>query len=123
MGASIIGLKLFAGNKNGVTPTRREYVNTFSVSQPRHIWWELELSHPESTNARNPLIEAILFNPMGEAIFRTGVNLEIAGGTEISKHVYQLSKNGSGPWEPGRYILDLYVSGERVAGTSFNMKQ
>lgn len=122
LAASIQGLKLYAGNKNGVPPTQREYSNTFLITQPGSIWWELELGHPGGTKASNPLIEAILFGPDREAIDRAAVHLNIAAGSENSKHVYRLKKTGSGTWEPGRYTLDLYISGERVAGTSFKMK-
>jgi len=122
LGAGIQGLKLYAGNKNGLAPAHREYSNTFSASQTGSIWWELELTHPGGTKESNPLIEAILFGPNGEAIDRAAVHLNIADGSEISKHVYRINKNGSGPWEPGRYILGLYMAGERVAGTSFRIK-
>lgn len=122
LGAGIQGLKLYAGNKNGVDPTQREYSNTFSASQSGSIWWELELTHPGGTKESPPLIEAILFGPNGEAIDRAAVHLNIAGGSDISKHVYRINKNGYGPWEPGRYILGFYISGERVASTSFRIK-
>ncbi|MCF8235017.1 MAG: hypothetical protein K9G67_09765 [Bacteroidales bacterium] len=122
LGAVIQGLRLYAGNKNGVPPAQRKYSNTFLITQPGSIWWELELEHPGGAEASNPLIEAILFGPNREAIDRTATHLNIEAGLENSKHVHRLNKTESGTREPGRYILDFYISGDRVAGTSFKMK-
>ncbi len=116
-----ITLKFFEGGAEVVESSQRRYGSSFPRYSSRFINWELNLVHPAPGSRVDFQIEAVYYNPDGSEMGRSVVN-SFVGDTWLNSQHYQGRGWGEpGKWSPGRYRVDLYISGVKTAGGEFEI--
>jgi hypothetical protein len=116
--AVITGFNFYEAGKNGLPSRMRKYSTSFSRSEIRRIWWELNLEHAAMDVSRKILSEVILIGPDDEALQRFAIDIVIDPGLTSSQNTQWL---GGEPfkWNPGKYRVELYIFGVKHVTREF----
>ena len=119
--ATVTAVKFYEGGDDGVYHGRRRYSTSFSASPTRYIWWELNLKHPAPGSRLNFKVEAVYYNPDGSEFGRSEKNTYLQKDWISSHHTYGLGWSVPGKWKPGKYRVDLFIEGQKVACGEFEI--
>ena len=117
------GLKFYEGGYGGVVFNERMYGSGFPKSSSRYINWELDLVHPAPGRRVDFQIEAVYYNPDGSEMGRSTINTFVEGHWLNSQHCQGRGWNEPGNWIPGRYRVDLFISGVKTASGEFGITE
>ncbi|MBP7341892.1 MAG: caspase domain-containing protein [Smithellaceae bacterium] len=123
MNAKVTAVKLFESPYTAPPKEQRSYRTSFSRTNTRYVVWELNLSFPAQGQRKDFAVEHIWFNPHGTEIFRSVFNGYVLGDWTWSYHNtgYGWREVSNTTWIAGRYRVDLYVDGVKIASEFFTM--
>jgi len=116
--AAITGFNFYEAGKNGLPGRMRIYSTSFSGSEIRRIWWELNLEHAALDVSRKILSEVILIGPDDEALERWAIDIVIDPGLTSSQNTQWLGGEPT-KWNPGKYRVELYIFGVKHVTREF----
>lgn len=119
--ATVSQLNFYEGGYDGVAREKRQYNSSFSSSNSRYIYWELNLDHPAPGRRIDFTVDAVWTAPDGSEFARQTLNSYLLETWSSSYHQIGRGWREPGNWNPGTYRVDLMVGGEKVASGSFVM--
>jgi hypothetical protein len=119
--ATISQLNFYEGGYDGVAREQRQYNTSFSPSNSRYIYWELNLDHPAPGRRIDFTVDAVWTAPDGSEFARQSLGSYLLETWSSSYHQIGRGWREPGNWNPGTYRVDLMVNGEKVASGSFVM--
>ncbi len=119
--ATVSQLNFYEGGYDGAAREQRAYKNSFSPSDSRYIYWELNLDHPAPGRRIDFNVDAVWTAPDGSEFARQTLNTYLLETWSSSYHQIGRGWREPGNWNPGTYRVDLMVGGEKVASGSFVM--
>ena len=117
--ANITGFNLFNGGMTGMEYEQRKYIDNFPKSTTTLIWFDLNLTHEALDARRAVMVEAILIDPNNQALDRKVFDYTIEPGWVSSYYTDYLTRFDSRTWETGKYRIELYILGSRIAAREF----
>lgn len=102
----------------------RNYKHTFSKNT-KCIFWEMKLKYPNPNQQIDYQVEWIQYNHNGTEVMRSTLSAYILRNWTSSWITHGSYKKASafsyGEWEIGKYRVDFYVDGEKVASETFEI--
>ncbi len=120
-GARITELRIYEGGYDVTPYEKRVYRDRFDRTSTRYLWWELNLAYPKLTSKIEFDIDAVYYNSDGSVFARQTKNAHVDAEWTESWHTFGHGWKDAGHWTPGKYRLDLYVKGNKVASRSFEI--
>lgn len=117
-------LLFFESSREEMDPVdTRTYSNSFSNSSTRSIYYELNLIHPERLERVDFVIRAIYYYPDGSVMgdFTKDSYAEIDWDT--SWHATGWGYEDPGYWKLGEYYVEIYINGEFIADSWFDVTE
>ena len=114
-------LKFYESGYNEISKDQRDYKTQFSKSTSRYIRWELNLSHPAPGQRIDFKFEAKWYNPDGSLLTRYISNSYVKSDWTYSYHGAYWGWKTRGNWQRGKYLVELYIEGEKVTSGSFEV--
>jgi len=121
LNAYVTDLRFFEGGDDGVPYGEREYDHQFPKATTRSVWWELDLSYPETQAPVTFEIEAVYYKPDGSEDGHYTDEFHIKAGWSGSVHTSGWGWDEPGKWDPGPYLVEMYVEGDLVASDTFEI--
>lgn len=119
--ANVQGLKFYEGGYDGITYGQRIYNSRFQSSSARLIWWEINLAYPQQEKRIDFSVEAFLYKPDGTILNRQVQNYFIEPSWTSSSHSMGFGGVDPGTWIPGRYLVEIYISGKKAGEGIFEI--
>jgi hypothetical protein len=120
-GASFKEIKFFESGNTPPPLGRRTYQAVFNHRTSRYIYWELHITCPPVASRVTYTIYATWYNPNGSVFGNQTVQTYADPGW--TEPVYNSGRGWqrAGNWKRGRYRVDLYVNGNRIASGFFTV--
>lgn len=115
-------LKFYEGGVEGVAYGQRRYGLSFPRSSSRFVHWELNFAHPAPGRQVDFQVEAVFYNPDGSEMGRSTINTFVGADWWNSQHFQGRGWSEPGRWNPGRYRVELFISGARTASGEFEIE-
>jgi serine/threonine protein kinase len=119
--ADVTDLRLFESGYEQTPRDEREYDNEFAKSETRYIYYELNIEYPEHKQDMDFTVEIIYYGPDGSVFSEFTANHTIEASWTSSWHSKGWGWDDPGKWDPGIYLVDLYVEGELIASDFFDI--
>jgi hypothetical protein len=116
----VTSLKFFEGGTNMPPYSERKYETKFFKSDPRSIYWELNLSHPQMGERIGFSIDVVCYRP-NNTINRYTANSFLEADWTSSYHSNNSCSNTLGQWSAGGYRVDINIEGQKIATESFEI--
>jgi hypothetical protein len=119
--ASVTGVRFYEGGYEEVPYGQRIYDTKFSSSYTRVIWWEINLAYPDPGRKIDFSVEAFIYRPDGTLLNRQIQNYFIQSPWTSTSHSMGFGGREPGTWIPGKYLVELFVTGEKVGEATFEI--
>lgn len=121
LGARVTAVKLYEEGVDTVPPSRRAYGTRWPRSSLRALWWDLFLEFPDPGRRIDFRIDAVYTAADGRVVTRHSLDAFIEAGWITSQHTSGWGWASPGGWAPGKYRVELSVSGRRVGAAEFEV--
>jgi len=119
--ANVTGVKFYEGGSGEVPYGQRIYDTRFSSSSARLIWWEINLTYPDPVKRIDFSVEAFLYKPDGNILNRQVQNYFIEPSWTFSWHSMSFGWIDPGTWIPGKYLVEMFISGKKAGEGNFEI--
>lgn len=121
LNATVNGLRFYESGQGFPPKKERVYRTEFSHSQARFINWELDLKYPRPRQKTDFQIRAKYYRSGGKLLWDQTVNSYISPKWTSSNHSGGYGSKDPGTWKAGKYRVELFVDGAKVASGNFTM--
>ena len=121
MRANVTGVKFYEGGSGEVPYGQRIYDTRFFSSSARIIWWEINLAYPDPGKRIDFTVEAFLYKPDGNILNRQVQNYFIEPTWTFSSHSMGFGWIEPGTWIPGKYRVEMFISGKKAGEGNFEI--
>ena len=119
----VVSFYLFEAGKNPSNPANRDYANTFTQSEARVIYGDVNLEHPGPEGAMAFEMAAIYYGPGGDVYGEVSIEPLIESGWTMSNWIIGFGWDDPGHWDVGSYRVDVLVGEAVIASNSFEVIQ
>lgn len=120
--ANVTKLNFFEKGAEKLPYEKREYTNVFSKRDSHYIHWELNLEFPAPSKQREFEIIAEYTKEDGSLFKRHTKSASIKKDWNSSWHSYGTGWETPGKWKPGKYRVDLFIEGTKIASGDFEIQ-
>jgi hypothetical protein len=117
----VVSLRFYEGGYDKIPLGQRTYEERFSKSESRYIKWELKLKFPPPGRRIDFDIDAVWYRPDGSVLTPQIKKAYVESGWEGSFHTIGRGWRTPGNWEPGKYRVELFVDGQKIAEGFFEI--
>jgi general L-amino acid transport system substrate-binding protein len=115
----VTGVKFFEGDCNELRQGPVLYTNVFDPRTARCIYWQLNLAFDRQLERADFEIDAVYHGPGGRVLARHTAQAFIERGWINSQHATGEGWPQPGNWEPGDYLVELFVADRLIASAGF----
>lgn len=119
--AKVESLRFFEGGYKMTEMKKRVYAGQFRSAQTRFIIWELRLVHPQRAKRHHFRIDEVWYRPDGKILARQSLDTYLEKTWLWSYHNNGWGWENPSRWSPGKYRVELYIEGKRIAAGMFTI--
>ena len=117
--AKVTALRFFESGEDEVDYDNLDYRTEFLSVFSRYINWELTFEFPILNDARTIDITGIYYLPDGTVMAEMDWPAELEAGWSLTRQSYGWGWPEAGNWPTGKYRVEVFAEGQRVAASSF----
>jgi len=122
LNATVTSLRFFEKPRGEQLPEgKREYADRFKASKTHAVYWEITLEHPPLGRRKAFTIRSVCYGPNGNVFGEGELKTYVEPNWGKSTHIYGWGFDEPGHWEDGKYKVELFVGGKKVASGSFEI--
>jgi len=119
--ATVTALNFYEGPGEGVPYGQRAYGSVFAKSSTRYINWELNLAYPKPGRRVDFKVDVLFYSSDGREFGRSDLDGFAEADWMNSQHTRGFGWAQPGSWPPGKYRVDVYLSGVKTASGEFEI--
>jgi hypothetical protein len=119
----VVSFYLFEAGEDPSNAANHNYANTFTQSEARVIYGDVNLEHPSPDGDMAFEMVAIYYGPGGDAYGEVSIEPIIEPGWTMSNWIVGFGWDDPGYWDAGNYQVDVLVGESVIASDYFEIIQ
>jgi len=119
--AKVKSLRFFESGYEPAQMGERAYDRQFRRDRSRYVNWEIHLTHRAREEGRDFQIDEIWYKPDGSVLAKQKLKSHLQESWLYSYHYHSWGWDEPSHWPLGKYRVELYVDGARIAAGSFTI--
>lgn len=120
LSATVKNLRFYESGESFPPLEQRVFASRFPKSGTRYIWWNLDLDFPTANSKKDFIIHAVWYRD-GVQVHTHDKQSVIQSGWKGSWHTMGWGNNSPGSLGVGRYRVELYIDGRKIAAGTFEI--
>lgn len=121
LNAGVFGISFFESGRDTPPQGQRVYRTVFDTAHTRFVNWELLLRYERPQAKEYFMIEAQYYDAAGKIVSQQQMRAYLDPNATETRYSQGFGANQTGNWRAGRYRVDVYIYGNRVASASFEI--